>query len=560
MDKSYLIKGLKRILKLDLVSGSAAERAITFGYSGILLISIIAIYMTANHVAQWFLYNSDSLWMEDYLHDWLIRGVDMRTWMTPGAPNFFPGMLIYGLFRYATGSVYWGFIGYGFVMIIFYVGMIYCLLSLISEISRVHKLWLSMLCTSVLLLATILLGSQFNYLRMPDFWQLFEPTGHGEAIANSLFAIYLILRWIRDPDRGYVWLLLLLLLSVTASLSDRLYAVWFEYPTLGAAVILLLLRRISWRPLVRLVSVLLISDVIGREIFVWIVPVQQVPYKLSFNEGLQLSFRFYLVLFNGGWYHPFVLFSYVCLVGITIRVLFFAWKARSGQVLVSQETTKLFLLPYATLVLPSSFFAMSLINRPETQYITGGDLVAISLWVFLLTMSSFGLRLWMKGWFHTVIITIQVGYICLRVISSPASWSSILTIPNPYSELVTCLDSHVKDFKGGAGLADYWQARRINLYSQRGLRVDQALGEDLTIFQWVSNREMLDDRKHTFVLTDTPTNLFEIREEDVIRLHGQPDARFICAGYPVLVYYDSLDVPATQNGPWPLPGAIIKSP
>ena len=144
------MKLLNRFLKWKPVTGGSAERVITFGYFTALLVSVIAIYMTANHVAQWLLFNADSLWTENYLQDWLVKGVDMKTWMTPGAPNFFPEMLIYGLFSFATSSIYWGFVGSGFVKIFFYIFIFYALSSLLTDILRVYKLWFSLFCTSTM--------------------------------------------------------------------------------------------------------------------------------------------------------------------------------------------------------------------------------------------------------------------------------------------------------------------------------------------------------------------------------------------------------------------------
>lgn len=560
--QSNLSQLIVRVVKWEVVKGGRAEQAITIGYVAVLLLSMLAVYLTANYVAHWFLFNADSLWIEDYLRDWLVRGIDMRTWLIPGAPNYFPEMLIYGLFRFITGSVYWGFIGFGITKITLCVIIFYGLVSLVSDISRIRRLRFSILCISLILIFIIILGNQYNYFRLPDFWQLFIPAAHGGAILNSLIAIYLILLWLQKPAKSFLLLSLLFLLSLAASLSDMLFVIWFVLPALGAAVILKLLNQISLRSLLWLSSVLLISVILSRIIIVWVFPLQVVSYRPGLIAGLQSTINFYRILFKENWYHPFVLISYICLTWITIRDLLFAWKTRntniSPQTLEPQELTKLFLLPFSTLVLPTSFFAMALINRPETQYFTGGNLLAISLWAFLLIMNSSGLKLWAKGWFHVVIISVLVGYFSFLYITIPYPLKTYFLIPNPYSELVSCLDSHVKEFNGGAGLADYWQARSINLFSEKGLRIDQANGDNLAVFQWASNQEMFEDRKHTFVLTNTPTNLPKILEEDVIRLHGQPDTRFVCTGYPVLVYLNGLDATLPPRSV-PLPVTMIDS-
>jgi hypothetical protein len=535
------MKIIRQILNWETKIGSLAERAITFGYLAVLFFSILAVYMTCNHIAEWFLFQGDYLWMEDYLQDWLIHGVDMKTWMTPGAPNYFPEMVLYGFFRYVTGSVYWGFIGFGLAKIFLYMIIFYNLISLITTISRNQRLWFSMLCNSVLLLGSILLGSQFEFFRMLDFWQLFMPTAHGGAIFNALIAILLTLLWFRYPDKRYLWLFLLFLLSIVAALSDRLYTLWFAYPALGAIVCLFILGYATWKSVAWLAGVLLIADVFGRQVFFWLVPYQQVPFSFKFEEGWKTASQFYWVLIREGWYHPLVLFSYTSMAIITFYVLVKAWK-RTDKTLDSMEQGILFLLPYSTIVLPISFLGMMSINRPETQYFTGGDLLALSFWGFFLIITPFGLRLWNNKWFHVAIITTLIGFVAYLAISPPLPLPKMLSPANPYSPLIACLDSHRNDLGNGMGITDYWQAREIDLFSQTGLDADQAMGEDLRLFQWVSNREMFENRVYTFVMTNTPTNLPPILEEDVIRIQGEPDARFVCDGYPVLVYNEGIQV------------------
>ena len=543
-------KLMDRFFKWELLNNTIAERSFTLAYAATLLIYMIAAFLATNHMAQKILFNADALWMEEYLRDWLNRGINMQTWYTPGAPNFFPEMLIYGLFRYATGSVYGALIGFGLVKLILYAALIYGLISWLNNIPRIYRLWFSMFCATMLLLSMIFWGT-VQTGAMIDYWQLFEPAAHGGAIINALIALLLLFHWFRNPEKGFIWLLLLFFLSVLASLSDMLFVVWFGLPALCAAAALYLMKRISWRSAFWLFDVLLISELIGKIIMGWLCPIQPVSYHSELNQGFQYTFDFYKGLITQGWYYPIVLFSYICLVFILLCNLFLLWKKRNdqsqNQAIDSHKTTLLFLQIYAVLVLPISFTAMSLINRAEIQYFTGGDLLTLSVWGFLLIMSPFGWRLWAKGWAHTAIIVTQAGYLCFLAIFFSTSLLSMLIIPNPYSELAACLDSHVQDFRGGAGLADYWQTRQINLFSRKGIHIDQVYSDKLIVYPYMSNQEMLMQRKHTFVLANTPTNVPEITEDGVIRLYGQPDARFICASYPVLVYYNGIKLPYPSN-------------
>lgn len=544
--QTYLIRLITRLSKWEPLSGGDGERAITWGYFATLLLATLAGYIAFNNVAQIIAFSSDGLLQEDYLRDLFERGVDVRTW-TVTAISFFQDLWVYALIRFSTGSVYLAFVGLSLIKVIFYVVIFYSFLSLTTCIQPIRKLWFSLLSTSVMLLATIFLANQLGVgmiTLFADFAQLFTMMSHGSNIANAAIAILLTLLWLRDPSKGHLWLFLLFVLSITASFSDRLYVVVFVAPAMGAVVILSVLGRVSLRSVVWFGSVILLSDVIGQKLYHLLGPIPMVAYNFSLIGGWKPVYEFYISTYSLGWYYPVVLLSYICLIGVTIRVFFHAWKARSQQdhhvqSFDQQETAKLFLLPYAVLVMPVSFLAMALINRPGT-YNSGGNLLALSLWAFLLVMSHSGLRLWAKGWFHVAIITTLVVYVGALATSSPAPLSRMLSPSYPDSKVGACLDTHANELGDGAGIADYWLARKINLFSKKGLRIDQAQGEELMFFQWNSNREVLVKRKHTFVVTDFPSNLLPMREVDMVRIYGQPDARFVCDGYPVLVYKNGL--------------------
>lgn len=542
--QTYLVSLLKRLFNWEPVNGGCGERAITWGYLATLLLATLACYMAFNYVAQNIFFSSDGLLVEDYLRDIVERGGDGRTWNSTST-GAFPDALLYALIRFSTGSVYFAFAGFALVKIIFYVAILYALLSMVTHISSMRKLWFSLLSTSVMLLAIIFLCNQFgvgSFTNLTDFEQLFNMGSHGVTIANAAIAILLMLLWLRDPGKALLWLFLLFALSIAASFSDRLYMAALVAPAMGALITLSFLGRISWRAVVLLGSVFLLSDVIGQKLYHVLAPIPMVAYNFNLMNGWKPVYEFYISsAYRLGYYSVFVLFSYICLAGVAIRQLSQAWKVQ-GQPRHEQscaETAKLFLLPYAALVMPVCFLAMILINRPGT-YNSPGNLLALSLWPFLLVMSHSGLRIWAKGWFHVTIITTLVIYVAVLAASSPFALSAMLSPTYPESKEVDCLDMHANELGDGAGIVDYWLARKINLLSKKGIHVDQAQGRELAFFQWNSSRDVFVKRKHTFVVTDYPSNLVPMLEVDIVRDHGKPDAKFICNGYPVLVYKNGL--------------------
>ena len=175
------------------ISGSAAETVIALGIFFVFIVAALALCARSLGTD---LANADGLWMEDYLRDWLVRGVDMTTWQSPMASNYFPEMLIYGLIRYGTGSIYLGFMGFRIVKVILYAILFYQLLAFLTRLSRTYRLWLASLLSCGMVLATMQVGGT------QDFWQLYVPGAHGGAFVNTLGALVITLHWLRNPEEN----------------------------------------------------------------------------------------------------------------------------------------------------------------------------------------------------------------------------------------------------------------------------------------------------------------------------------------------------------------------
>lgn len=536
------------------ILGRKTQYAITLSIFLIFIISVLALCTRSLGTD---LVNADGLWMEDYLRDRLVRGVDMTTWQPAMAPNYFPEMLIYGLIRYITGSVYLGFMGFRIIKVILYAYLLYKLLSLLTDLSRVYRLWIALLLSCGIILATILVGGT------QDFWQIYVPTAHGGALVNTLGAIIITLYWLRNCEENQ-WrsFILLAVLSTAATLSDMIYVAWFTIPAMATMCVLVVLSRITKRSYGWLFVACLLVPVLLERISHSLTPYKEMPGSFALKEGWKATSNLYLGLLAEGWYQRVILFCFICLTSAALYVLFNAWKKRAvyspSQVnnankSVDSRTSLTFLLPYAALVTPSTFLAMAAINRPAPQYLMGGDFAALSFFIFVLVMTKGGKRLITSTrCYVTIVFLVIAGFVGLMIFSPP-NWNALAIKWDPmqriYPDLAACLDSHAADFENGAGMADYWEVRPINLFSKKGLHVDNVVAGNLSPIpvQAVSSREMFENKKRTWIITDTTSAARNIREDDMVRWQGEPDVRFFCTGFPVLVYKNGINVIVENN-------------
>lgn len=526
------------------------EKTITFVVYFIFIITILAL---CTKVLGTSLTNSDTLWMVDYLRDWLVRGVDMRTWQPAMAPNYFPEMLIFGLFIYGTKSVYLGFMVFRIAKALLYVFLFYKLLDLITQLPKIYKSWIAILLSTGMVLATIIIGNT------QDFWQLYVPTAHGGAFVNSLIGIVLISYLLQNQKKNLnKALFYLFLLSIIAILSDLIFLVWFTIPVIVSFSFLTLFRQ---TPKINFVKIIfyLITPILILPIYFWLTPYRPVlTPAINQFEGWKTTFDLFLTtLSENTIYQIIVVFSFFCLVGITVFVFFKNLKKRTSisfdQISNKQETINLFLLFYACFITPMSFVSMAILDRPAPQYLMGGDLSSLLLFPFILILTSFGQKLLRSHLFYISVIFLVILGFEVSFTLSPPTWVEVSHSLNPFQQiyptLVSCLDSHSKEFNNGAGVADYWEVRQINLFSKKGLRVDNVVAGKLSPLpvQAASNREMFENKKRTWVITDTISAAPNIRESDMIRWQGKPTLRFICAGYPILVYQNGINIVIKNN-------------
>lgn len=107
------------------------------------------------------------------------------------------------------------------------------------------------------------------------------------------------------------------------------------------------------------------------------------------------------------------------------------------------------------------------------------------------------------------------------------------------SRLAACLDANRERHGLGWGVADYWNAKRVSLFSRTGLWVNQVLEEGRT-HQWINNVDWYLSRRdersdYTFVITESLDTV------GFTRRFGEPRTKFSCENIEVYVYGEGFD-------------------
>lgn len=414
------MKWLNWLVKWEPVKGSLARKLITFGYILAPLAAGVLVYAMLNYVAESYYYDSDGLWVEDYLRDLVTPGMSMSSWMAPGSPNYFPEMLVYGLVRIGVSDLKLAFIIFGAIKILLIGASFYIMAGLTSSQSKLHRLWFASLVATIVMLGlpasegnTLLepcgaigdgLRIAFSCTEVADLWQFYTPGRHGGAYSNVLFGLIVTLFWLRNPSGGRLWLMLLLVLSVLGLISDNLFLVWFIAPVLQAVGILAILRRISWGPFLELASVLVLSVIISKPIERFFNPIRVINTNIDWHQGLgnvhkTITLIVELIVKYG--YYQAVVVSYIVVASIAIWVLFREWRTRDRVARKKNNelmaTARIFLLAFAALIPIANLTGMALTNNVTGRYMGGVSLAALAIWLWLPLLGPWRNWLWIRG-------------------------------------------------------------------------------------------------------------------------------------------------------------------
>lgn len=127
--------------------------------------------------------------------------------------------------------------------------------------------------------------------------------------------------------------------------------------------------------------------------------------------------------------------------------------------------------------------------------------------------------------------------ICLVSAPQLRSAGALAAYAGYYPSLAACLDQHADAYGLRRGLAQYWQARMINLFSRRGLRVAQ-VSPALQPYFWTNSLADYAQPFDFIVVEPAPNgDAFGLLAEPVLQRFGPPSASFGCGRRRVLVYH-----------------------
>jgi hypothetical protein len=478
-------------------------------------------------------FTSDNLYLPALYRDLFEEGGRWSGWRLTPAPYFFPDMGLYFALDALTGPFTQAIVSYAVVQFV--------LLGLSSQhlaatlAPRDTAPLAQVLAVGAV--AALLLTCAAGRLELMQYSVL--SATHFSLVMLAQVGLALALRAVRDGSRLAAGLLALLCLL--AGLSDSLFTVCFIVPAVLCLGLLAWLGRPSpWRWAGTVAGLMVLAMVLGNSAQRWVLAWRPGGYTRLRPE------RVWDVLGLLGralreQYHatPGVALLWLALVLLALGVVLSRWRtwARPGSACWGLYALCLF----TVLAVGTNTGAVVLTGQFEEKAHFRYLLVP-ALLPFLGLALVPGLLRGERA--RRAVAVAGLGLVALAagvsVLRHP--WRTEGPLRSDYAPpLVECLDSQRARQGLEWGVAGYWAAKSVTMFSRTGLRVHQVT-PDGGVNHWISNIDWYLDRRgegsdYTFILSEG-LDLAALRAR-----YGPPRETLHCGHHEVLVYGPALDAP-----------------
>ncbi len=429
------------------------------------------------------LFNTDSLYLPSLYKDFFIEHGKVTSWSFNSSPNFVPDMLLYFPMNWMIGNFRLTAIVFSLFQQMLLMFLVYSLLRrFFGKDANVYSGLIVLL--SIIFLLSFLLGNEY-YLS----FLYVSNTFHVGTFVMALICLKLSFVYVEKKKTGI--LVLMLFLQLIAFLSDRLFLILFTAPAFFTFILFWKNRQ----SLILAISQLLVGltgFIIFNNLSEWFHIKVGSPHRINqisyFFEALQVLIQHFTAILSR--------FDIVSLIWILAIISFI-----TGGIIVLRNYRKILFgaqpdLPLVYLLFSTFFFPMVIIAPLLNGNYTGFDTVRYIIFAFYVAIFNIPLILWFyRSQINPKVVRIT-GIILFTVLfgfgifltSKINLVKQISHIANYYPPYVEMVDKVVAEENLKFGLANYWDAKFITMFSKSGVKIYSAL-DDLNAYYHVSNQD-----------------------------------------------------------------------
>lgn len=481
-------------------------------------IAIGAALLRADQVDLEYLFMTDALYLPSVYKDCIVDGNSLGDWYLNPAPNFFPDMVLYSALNALVVDFRLASYLYPIVQFVL-IGLLLRTILMENKVVGDDK----GIAAGFLMMVLPVFSGWWDDDFITTF-QLLINAYHMGALVNALIATWFLVRLI---GRIVAWeLIALIVVVLLGAVSDKLFWLMFVGPA-TLACLLLCLNPIA-RPRAMVLTMLVPLSVLSGHLLMKAIldafPMRLAdPYALLAFDRIGSSWSWFIEQLR--WYlenGPLGMFLVMTMLAV------FSGSLRSAVLLTARwpravragddGANRRFVLQ----AMAAMFFPIVLLAPVLNGSFDGADSIRYNYAAFLL--SPFALGVALGNWSPRAARTLVTC--SLVAVGAPALWACLQF--RDYTRLadfmparVTELDALAKEHGLKHGVANYWDAKVVSMFSREGLTLLPVF-PDLAIFIHVNREDM-------FYKTDNG----HLVQYDFVLMHKDLDESLIAEKLPV---------------------------
>jgi len=450
---------------------------------GLSLFFIVLFYGSLNDFWLDNLFNTDSLYLPSLYQDFFIDSGKVGSWVFNSSPNFVPDMLLYFPLNYLTGNFRLTTIVFSLVQQVILLMLLYNLFRRFFGKNEISYHILVFLLTVIFILP---------FFTANDYYLSFlfvSNTFHFGTFIMALASLNLAF-WFMEK-KSYPVLILLIIIQIIAFLSDRLFLVLFTGPAF-LTFALTYKNRQSLVLAISQVGVALVGFILFNNLKGFFNIHLSLPHRISeisyFFDSLQMMMQQFVVYFsNANLVALILILTFVSFVFAAIIVI-----RNYRSVIFSAQPDKILIyLLFSVFFIPAVIMA-PLLNGSYTNF----DTIRYIVFAFYLAIFNIPVILWFfREKINTQIVQLSgiilfVGLLGFGIFLTTKTnlGQQISKMTNYYPALVERVDKVVVEEGLKFGLANYWDAKHITMFSKSGVKI-YAVKDNLKAHYHVSNQD-----------------------------------------------------------------------